>query len=85
MPCSLANSAQNVIPTEAEHDPGEAITDPEAFMERWGDADERSLDLFAEIMREEFKYADLVWALRKKMIEEAKASLRKEPKRLRTR
>jgi hypothetical protein len=71
--------------TKLLHDPREALTDPEAFMERWGDADQPNLEHLAEkIRREEFS-ADLVWGLRKKMVEEAKASLQKQPKRSQTR
>jgi plasmid maintenance system antidote protein VapI len=66
--------------------PGEAITDEEAFLERW-DVDQQILHRFADehYGREDILYADVAWDLRKKKIEEAKASLQKQPKRSQTR
>jgi DNA-binding XRE family transcriptional regulator len=72
--------------TDLLHAAKESLTDPEAFQERLGNADEPIRNLLVEkILRAGFRYADLVWALRKKKIEEAKASDQKQPKHSRTR
>lgn len=65
--------------------PGEALTNPEAFLERW-DIDQPVLDRFAKnFARKDILYSEVAWDLRKKMIEEAKAALQKEPRRSQTR
>jgi DNA-binding XRE family transcriptional regulator len=78
----------------AKLNPEEANTDPEAFLERWQKAQEVALERYFKVLEERSRkrthrfiesYADVAWDLRKKMIQEAKASLQKEPKRSRTR
>jgi hypothetical protein len=70
----------------ASNPPLETTTYREEFLERWLNVDELSTEgLAGKILRGDFSYADVAWDLRKKMIEEAKASLQKEPKRSRTR
>lgn len=83
--------------TKVLSNPDEATTDPQAFLERYLKAEEAALERWLKVLkerdrrftenivREEGGYADVAWDLRKKMIEEAKASLQKPPKRSRTR
>ena len=74
--------------------PEEVITNPEAFLERLLKAEEAAVERWVKIQKETHRqedrrfaenmvrdkggYADVAWDLRKKMIEEAKASLQKE-------
>jgi DNA-binding XRE family transcriptional regulator len=75
----------------AKVNPEEATTDPEAFLERWNKAQEAAVERYFKFLKEGLRhrfvknYSQLARDLRNKMIEEAKASLQKEPKRLRTR
>jgi DNA-binding XRE family transcriptional regulator len=78
----------------AKLNPEEATTDPEAFLERWQEAQQVALERYFKVLEERSRkethrfvesYADVAWDLRKKKIEEAKASLQKQPKRSRTR
>ena len=78
----------------AKLDLEEATTDPEAFLERWQKAQEVALERYLRVLEERSRkgihrfiesYADVASDLRKKKIEEAKASLQKQPKGLRTR
>jgi hypothetical protein len=73
----------------AKLNPEEVNTDPEAFLERWLKAQEVALERHFKVLEERSRkrshrfiqsYADVAWDLRKKMIEEAKASLQKQPK-----
>jgi DNA-binding XRE family transcriptional regulator len=74
----------------AKLNPEEATTDPEAFLERWQKAQEVALERYFKVLAERSRksthrflesYADVAWDLRKKMIEEAKSSHQKQPKR----
>ena len=55
----------------------EMTTDQKALLEQSPNIFELLLD---GKLRNDLNYADVAWGLRKKMIEEAKASLQKEPK-----
>ena len=74
----------------AKLNPEEANTDPEAFLERWQKAQEVALQRYFKVLEERGRketrrfidsYADVAWDIRSKKIEEAKASLQKQPKR----
>jgi hypothetical protein len=74
----------------AKLNPEEVNTDPEAFLERWQKAQEVAFERYRKVSEESMRkgirrffesYAHVAWDLRKKMIEEAKASLQKQPKR----
>jgi DNA-binding XRE family transcriptional regulator len=75
----------------AKLNPEEANTDPEAFLERWQKAQEVALERYFKVLEERSRnrnrthrfiesYADVAWNIRSKKIEEAKASLQKQPK-----
>jgi hypothetical protein len=75
----------------AKLNPEEANTDPEAFLERWQKAQEVALQRYFKVLDERSRnrnrthrffesYADVAWDIRSKKIEEAKASLQKQPK-----
>ena len=74
----------------AKLNPEELDTDPIAFLERWQKAEEVALERYFKVLDERGRksthrfiegYADVDWELRRKRIEEAKASLQEHLKR----